>query len=44
MITMYVCGMNLWGVAVPELDSHADNNEGPDHAPCAGLKSQTIDH
>ncbi len=25
--------MNLWGVAIPELDSHPDCNEGPDHAP-----------
>ena len=24
--------MNLWGVAVLELDSHPDNNKGPDHA------------
>ncbi len=28
------CYMNLWGVAVPELDSHLDRNKGPDHAPC----------
>ncbi len=26
--------MNLWGVAVHELDSHPDHNKGPDHAPC----------
>ncbi len=29
------CYMNLWGVAVPEPDSHPDRNKGPDHAPCA---------
>ncbi len=28
--------MNIWGVAVPELDSHLDRKKGPDHAPCAG--------
>ncbi len=29
--------MNLWDVAVLELDSHPDDhNKGPDHAPCAG--------
>ncbi len=36
---MYVvrCYMNLWVVAVPELDSHPDRNKGPDHgAPCTG--------
>ncbi len=27
--------MNLWGIAVLELDSHPDHNKGPDHAPCA---------
>ena len=27
------CYMNLWGVAVLELDSHPDLNNGPDHAP-----------
>ncbi len=27
--------MNLWGVAVLELDSHPDHNKGPDHAPYA---------
>ena len=26
------CYMNLWGVAVLELDSHPDYNKGPDHA------------
>ena len=30
------CYMNLWGVAVPELDSYPDRNMGPDHALCAG--------
>ncbi len=25
--------MNLWGVAVLELDSHPDHNKGPDYAP-----------
>ncbi len=29
------CYINLWGVAVPELDSHPDRNKGPDNAPCA---------
>ena len=28
--------MNLWGVAVLELDSQPDYKKGPDHAPCAG--------
>ena len=23
------CYMNLWGVAVPELDSHPDRSKGP---------------
>ncbi len=27
--------MNLWGVAVLELDSHPGHNKGPDNAPCA---------
>ena len=36
--------MNLWGVAVLELNSHPDHNKGPDHAPCAGPKTHLIDH
>ena len=39
-----ICYMNLWGVAVPELDSHPDRNKGSDHAPCAGLETDPIDH
>ena len=35
--------MNLWGVAVYELDSLPDHNKGLDHAPCACLKSPHID-
>ena len=29
------CYMNLWGVAVLELDCHPDHNKGLDYAPCA---------
>ncbi len=36
--------MNLWGVAVLELDSHPDHNKGPDHAPCACPMIHPIDH
>ena len=28
--------MNLWDIAVIELDSHPDHNRRPDPAPCAG--------
>ncbi len=35
--TYYRADMNLWGVAVLELDSHPDHNKVPDQAPCAGL-------
>ncbi len=35
--------MNQWGVAVLELDSHPDQNMGPDHAPCACPKTHPID-
>ncbi len=35
--------MNLCGVAVLELDSHADHIKGPDHAPCACPKNHPID-
>ena len=36
--------MNLYSVAVLWLDSHPDNNKGPDHEPCACPKTHTIDH
>ncbi len=29
--------MDLWDVAVIEIDSYPDHNKGTDHAPCAGL-------
>ncbi len=35
--------MNLWGVAVLELDSHPDHNKGPDHAPCDCPKTHPKD-
>ncbi len=38
------CYMNLWGVAVPELDSHPDRNKGPYHAPCTCPQTNPIDH
>ena len=38
------CYMNLWGVAVLELDSHSDPKKGPDHAPYACPKTYPIDH
>ncbi len=38
------CYMNIWGVAVLELDSHPGNNKGPDHAPCAGPYTHPLDH
>ncbi len=40
----YVCAMYLWRVVVLELDSHPDQNKGPGHAPCACLKTHSIDH
>ncbi len=30
-----ICYMNIWGVAVLELDCHPDHNKEPEHAPCA---------
>ncbi len=36
--------MNLWGVAVLELNSNPDHNKGPDHAACACPKTHPIDH
>ena len=36
--------MNLWGVAVLELDCHPDLNKGPDYAPCACPYTHPIDH
>ena len=35
MSLIYLYYMNLWSVAVFELDSHPDRNKGPDYAPCA---------
>ncbi len=35
--------MNLWGIAVFELDSHPEHCKGPDHAPCACPKTHPID-
>ncbi len=35
--------MNIWDVAVLELDSHLDHNEGPDLASCACPKTHPID-
>ncbi len=36
----YIC-MNLWGVAVLNLDSHPDHNKEPYHAPYASPKTIT---
>ncbi len=36
--------MNLWDVAVLELDSHPDHNMGPDYTHCACPKTNPIDH
>ncbi len=36
--------MNVWGVAVIELDNHPDHNKGPDLAPSACPKTHPIDH
>ncbi len=30
------CYINIWSVAVPELDNHPDRIKGPDLPPCAG--------
>ncbi len=32
-VRSFSCYMNLWRVAVPELDSDPGRNKGPDHAP-----------
>ena len=41
---IFIC-MNLWGVAVLELDSYPDHNKGPDYAPCPCPKTHPIiDH
>ncbi len=36
--------MNLWVVAVLELDSHLVYNKRPDHATCACQKTHPIDY
>ena len=36
--------INLWGVAVLELDSHPDHNKGPGQVPCVCPKTHPIDH
>ena len=34
--------MNLWGLAVLELDRYPDHNKGPDHVICACPKTNNI--
>ena len=34
--------MNLWVVAVIELDTHSDHNRRPNYAPCAGPLTHPI--
>ncbi len=42
---LFICScMNLWGVAVLELDSHLDHNKGLDHAHCACPKTNDSSH
>ncbi len=37
------CYMNLWGVAVLELDSYTDHNKEPEHAPLSGCKKKRFE-
>ena len=34
--------MNVWDVAVLELDSHPDHNKGPTRSPCAWRKTDLL--
>ncbi len=44
MYDMLCILMNLWGVAVLELDSHPDRNKRADHTHCACSKTNPLDN